>query len=156
MSRVLKGMKVVHVDCTCGSAEHTVRFMVDLQETDKWEPELTMDFQLRHWQGFWKRLWAAIGYVFLKKDAQWDCIALDRNEVDQLQTVIREHIFYHDKYKKNVLGICPNCDNKGGVSSCHECGKCASCGEINQHKDDCKLMNMGGIYGLLDRTSGEM
>ena len=103
MSRMLKGMNVVHIDCTCGSADHTVRFMVDLQETDKWEPELTMDFQLRHWQGFWKRLWAAIGYVFLKKDAQWDCIALDRDEVDQLQDVIREHIFYHNKYKKNVL-----------------------------------------------------
>ena len=154
MSYMLKGYKVVHVDCTCGAAEHAVRFSID---TDPYgdgdqtiDPELTMDFQLRHFKNFWQRLKAAFGYVFLKRDASWDCVALDRTDVDKLQEVVREYYYYHDKYKKEKLGICPNCDNKGGVSSCSECGKCAACGQINEHSMDCQLVKSAGIFGFLD------
>lgn len=139
------GFKVAHIDCECGSACHTVRFVTDIDNNHKFEPTVSLDVQLRHHKGFWKRLKAAFLYLIKDRDADWDSFILGHDTIEQVEQVVREYKLYYDKYRKQTLGVCPSCDNRGGISSCNECGKCASCGKINEHSENCSLYQDGWL-----------
>ena len=52
-----------YFECACGSAEHTIRFTLDIE--DKEDPPMIFgDIYLDHYMPWWKRIWVAFKYVF--------------------------------------------------------------------------------------------
>jgi len=58
--------EVLHLDCSCSSPAHTLRFYYEKEEED-YKPEdrwIVVDVNLPNHRGFWKRLWWSIRYTF--------------------------------------------------------------------------------------------
>lgn len=78
-----------YFDCHCGSAEHTLRFVMNKEDN-----ELYTEIYLNQWRQPWKRIWVAIKYIFGFKCryGHWDCWTLDPEEVKRLRDMCNEFI----------------------------------------------------------------
>ena len=92
-------MKTYHYNCTCLSADHSIRFIV---WDDDISPEMYLDVQLIQYRNVFQRIWAAIKYVcgYQCTYGHWDCWTLDNKDVDGLQLML-------DEYKKLIKPTTP-------------------------------------------------
>lgn len=74
-----------YVECECTSAEHTLRFTIDVDDE-----VIYTEVHLNPWQPWYKRVWMAVKYVFgyRCKYGNWDCTMLNVKQVEQLELVI--------------------------------------------------------------------
>jgi hypothetical protein len=94
-------MKSNYFDCSCSSADHTVRFIID--DDPDW-PELYLEVQLNQYRGFWKRLWAGLKYIFGYESqyGHWDCWELQDKDAERLITLLNSHIANVEASRHNV------------------------------------------------------
>ena len=81
-----------YFECRCGSDEHTLRFTLDIADLDY--KEIYSSVFLNQWRPWWKRVWAAIRYVFgyKCKYGHWDCWTMDENDATRLRDMCEEFI----------------------------------------------------------------
>ena len=75
--------KVKYLECSCYSAEHTLRFSYDDNDTN----ELYIEICLYNYNSIFWRALAAIKYVFGYKSryGHFDCMILERDKVKKLK-----------------------------------------------------------------------
>jgi hypothetical protein len=92
--------EVLHLDCDCTSAEHTVRFVYQPDEEYFHEdgPLICMDVNLVQYRGFWKRLWYGIKYVFGHKSryGPFSEFVMNKKNATELITFI-EQAYSHNE-----------------------------------------------------------
>lgn len=76
-----------YFDCQCGSSEHTLRFIVDIESTPHGDPELYTEVYLNQYRRWYKRLWVAIKYLFGYhcRYGHWDCWILNPDDAQRLK-----------------------------------------------------------------------
>lgn len=91
--------EIEYMDCQCLSPEHTLRYMFTPYNNDKDPPEIYTEVYLCK-QGFWKRIWIAIKYVFgyQCKYGHWDCTILTPSEVPKLQKLLNKYVEEYNKF----------------------------------------------------------
>jgi len=74
---IMKYQRDCFLDCVCCLDEHAVRFSYDTFPDDSDPPELTVHTQLYQYDGFFRRLWEAIRYLFKReaRDGHW-CVTI--------------------------------------------------------------------------------
>lgn len=75
-----------HIDCDCYAPEHIIRIAVDGEVGEP--PSLYIDIQARSWMPIYKRLWAALRYVF-GRELSWDGTSIsDKHEVEKIRMAL--------------------------------------------------------------------
>lgn len=95
---------IEYLECSCTSAEHTLRFTFDSGYFDGDEmPVIYIDVQLNRANGFWKRLWRAIRYVcgYECRFGHWDEALLLNEGVRQLRTMCDRHLEQWERWEKS-------------------------------------------------------
>ena len=80
-----------YFECQCGSDEHTLKFILDLDENAEPRiPELYTSVFLNHYQTWYKRLWVGIKYIFgyKSKYGHWDCFTMKHEDADRLINMV--------------------------------------------------------------------
>lgn len=82
-----------HFDCSCHSPEHTFKLTFDPEDG-----ELYLTPFLANWYPWYKRVYAAIKYVFgyKSKFGHFDEVVVDPNKRAQLFDIIEKFKKYHD------------------------------------------------------------
>lgn len=80
--------------CECGWAEHQLLFFYDPDEDDSRFYSLYVEVHLSTWKGFFRRLWAAIRYVFgyRSRYGHWDSIMIDVKQAKELLDFITKFL----------------------------------------------------------------
>lgn len=75
--------------CKCISPDHLVQFVFD-----KEFKEVFISVQLRPDNNIFRRVWAAIKYIFgyTSRYGHWDCTLLDKENTEALYNWIGEHL----------------------------------------------------------------
>jgi hypothetical protein len=94
-------------ECDCGSDEHTLRFILDLdkRETKNPDPMIYTNVYLNNWEHWYKRVWTAIKYVFgyKCKYGHWDCFILRYEDADRMIAMLTKlKEAKNEKVVKNV------------------------------------------------------
>jgi hypothetical protein len=90
----------VFLSCECGSAEHTIVIQVfDWGNEMPYNPDFIVNIQAVNYRSFFKRVWAALKYVF-GSDLVWDDVLLDRKDIPKLQAAIDHYNNLLDNNKK--------------------------------------------------------
>jgi len=78
-----------YFECSCGSSEHTIRFILDKDEN-----ELYTEIYLNQWRPLWKRILVGIKYIFgyKCKYGEWDCWILNQDDVLRLKNMLDEFL----------------------------------------------------------------
>jgi len=52
--------------CVCGEYDHTLRFVLDLDQNEEDHPYPTIytEVQIKNYKTFWQRIWPGIKYIF--------------------------------------------------------------------------------------------
>lgn len=76
-----------YLECQCGSNEHTLRFVLSLDEEG---PEIYTSVFLGSYPWGWKRLWTAIKYLFgyKCKYGHWGCFSMKPEDAFRLQGLL--------------------------------------------------------------------
>ena len=84
-------MKTNYFDCSCSSADHTIRFILD---NDVDYPELYLEVQLNQYRNFWRRLWVGLKYIFgyESRYGHWDCWDIRKEDATKLIELLNQHI----------------------------------------------------------------
>lgn len=71
--------------CECFHDNHTVRLSY-FPETDRGPRELSIHYQLIQHQGFFRRVWTALRYIFKRTEpyGHWDCTLIGEEEAKRL------------------------------------------------------------------------
>ena len=90
--------KSLHLDCSCGSADHTVRVMLSkavMAGCGEFDPPmLSIDVQLSQSSGFFRRLYIAVRYVLglsTCKYGHWDECLVEDDNVGRLRDLLDEY-----------------------------------------------------------------
>jgi len=93
---MLDGTK--HFDCSCGSPQHTLRFVLDFWSDDHL-PTIYTDLQMAHYLPWYKRTWVAIKYIFgydtVDHYGSWE---LDAADADKMIAMLTEYKEANAKY----------------------------------------------------------
>lgn len=93
-----------YYECDCGSDEHTLRFILDLDEED---PRIYTNVFLNQWHSWYKRVWIAIKYVFgyKCKYGHFDCFILKQADADKMITMVTKlkEAKHNEKMAKNMV-----------------------------------------------------
>ena len=86
-------------ECDCGHAEHTIRFIVNKDES---YPELYTEMMMNSYHGFFRRILIAVKYIFgiNCKYGHFDTWLLNRNDANRLREVLDEYIDFCDSLPK--------------------------------------------------------
>jgi hypothetical protein len=87
----------VFLSCECSDPEHIV--IVSVWDWDDSHPDFNISVQARNWKPFYKRVWAALKYIF-GADLVWDDVLVDRKDIPKLQAAIDHYNNLLDKEKK--------------------------------------------------------
>ena len=84
-------MKRAHLDCSCHSLTHLVRFDID---SDPKCPFFCITYHLNNERGFWQRLVEAVRHVFGKGEryGSWDETLLEEKQVAVLRDLCDEYL----------------------------------------------------------------
>ena len=96
-----KGMEQQLFVCDCGDVSH--QFILSWYPEDgDWSDELYIQIHLNQSNGFWKRLWHGIKYVFGYKCrfGAFDEILLDKNSAARLRNSLDEFVQFNENKKK--------------------------------------------------------
>lgn len=74
-----------HFDCACSDFGHTIRFNLDPKDG-----ELYLDVHLYNWLPWYKRVWAAVQYVFKRHRpyGHYDCTLLKIEDFARLHSLL--------------------------------------------------------------------
>jgi len=77
----MQPMETIHVECSCCSAEHVIRFIYDPDTNDFY-----LEVQLTQYRNILKRIWVAIKYIFgyQCRYGHWDCWLLNPKDCDEI------------------------------------------------------------------------
>jgi len=90
----------VFLSCECSSAEHTIVVQVfNWGDNMPYKPDFIVNIQAVNYRSFFKRVWAALKYVF-GADLVWDDVLVDRKDIPKLQAAIDHYNNLLDKEKK--------------------------------------------------------
>jgi len=76
-----------YFECSCYSDEHTLRFILDLEEN-----ELYTTIYLNQYNSFFKRVWIAIKYIlgYKCKFGHWDCWILKLEDTKRMINMLQK------------------------------------------------------------------
>lgn len=79
-------MERYHFDCQCSDFQHSFRFTLDPEDGEVW-----LDVHLANWLPWYKRVWAALRYVFKCDRAygHYDVTILRDEDYDRLRDLLR-------------------------------------------------------------------
>lgn len=82
-------MQVQYFDCQCSEFGHTVRFVYD-DDSYEGTGELWLETRLVNWLPWYKRVWAALRYVFKvgREDGEYDTTLLKVQDYDRLRELL--------------------------------------------------------------------
>ena len=89
-----------HLDCCCGSPQHTLRFVLDFDTFGDDEiPTIYTDVQMAHYLPWYKRIWVAIKYIFGYDTVDhYGCWELDHTDADRMITMLTKLKDANTKY----------------------------------------------------------
>lgn len=92
-------LRTTYFECQCRSPEHTIRFWYDAREV-----ELSTEVQLNHYLPWWKRVLAAVKYVFgISTYPHFDSFIMKSDDVERLMKLCQEYrIAELDDYRKKI------------------------------------------------------
>lgn len=76
------------IDCDCYDPGHAI--IIEYNEESE---EYYFWFQVKNYMGFWKRLAAAVKYVFTNKNLGWDCCILDKEKAEDLSNFLSSRVW---------------------------------------------------------------
>jgi hypothetical protein len=92
----------VFLSCECSSPEHTIVVQVfDWGDNLPYKPDFIVNVQASNYRSFYKRVWAALKYIF-GADLIWNDVIVDRKDIPKLQAAIDHYNNLLDKEKKNI------------------------------------------------------
>ncbi len=79
-------METEHFDCACSSFDHVIRVSLDPDDGD-----LYIDVRLNSYIAWYKRVWAALKYVFKVDVAfgHYDCTLIKDEDYDRLRDLLK-------------------------------------------------------------------
>jgi hypothetical protein len=90
----------VFLSCECSSPEHTIVVQVfDWGDNMPYKPDFIVNVQASNYRSFYKRVWAALKYIF-GSDLVWNDVIVDRKDIPKLQAAIDHYNNLLDKEKK--------------------------------------------------------
>jgi len=91
----------VFLSCECHSPEHTIIVQVfDWGDNLPYKPDFIVNVQASNYRSFFRRVWAALKYVF-GADLIWNDVIVDRKDIPKLQAAIDHYNNLLDKEKKS-------------------------------------------------------
>jgi len=89
-----------YFECTCGAPDHTLRFILDLEEDqDIPVPTLYTEVMLSHYQPWYNRIWIGIKYMFgYDKPDHFGCWELHQVDADRMISMLSKLKEANDKY----------------------------------------------------------
>jgi hypothetical protein len=86
-----------YFDCQCHSEEHTLRFVLSLEDDEYSKPEIYTSVFLNPPSSTWKRLWISIKYIFgyKCKYGHWDTFIMRPNDAIRLRIMLDKLIETH-------------------------------------------------------------
>lgn len=78
-----------YISCSCGSSEHTLRFILN-----KEDGEIYTEVYLNQHRSFFKRAIIGIKYIlgYKSRYGHWDCFSADREKILELKNFINDAI----------------------------------------------------------------
>lgn len=76
--------------CDCHTPEH--QFVVSYFPDDPEDPLVYVQPRLNHYLGFWKRLCKGLGYIFMAKEASYDEVILNKEQMTELRDLLNEKL----------------------------------------------------------------
>ena len=79
-----------YFSCTCGAPDHTLRFILDLEENEDIPvPTFYTEVMMSHYQPWYKRIWIGFKYVFgYSKPDHYGCWEIHHDDVDRMITML--------------------------------------------------------------------
>jgi hypothetical protein len=90
----MKDLKMIHIDCQCGSPECAMRLMASHDED-----MVYIDLQSYRWESFFKRLVTACKYVFGNGNVTWVSIIPSNEDIPKLIRFLKK-ARKHAKHKR--------------------------------------------------------
>lgn len=75
--------------CDCGAPEH--QFIVTW-DTDPMEHDMYVEVRLNNYLPWYKRIRAALGFIFKKGEANYDVVILNKDDQDRLAGVLKQKV----------------------------------------------------------------
>lgn len=87
----VKDFEAKYFDCSCMSPEHTVRFVVMLDNEVPERSDLNLEIQLNHYLPWYRRIVPAIKFLFGWRDLQneYDTVVFKREDVVRLKEFLQ-------------------------------------------------------------------
>ena len=106
------------LECMCTDSSHAARLVLfppygmKMENSCPEPPELFVNLQLNPAYGFWKRLWYALFYVFLKRvphsHYHWVEMVVRRDQVDELQAFLHQYRMAIDAWADRCAEVITN------------------------------------------------
>jgi hypothetical protein len=92
----------VFLSSECHSPDHTIVVQVfDWGNEMPYKPDFIVNVQASNYRSFYRRVWAALKYVF-GADLIWNDVIVDRKDIPKLQAAIDHYNNLLDKEVKNI------------------------------------------------------
>lgn len=87
-----------YFDCECFSSEHTLRYVFYRSRKNWSEDDVTIEVYLNTYEGFWKRVWIAVRYIFgyRCRYGHWDNIEMKHEDVTRLRGLLQQYESWRD------------------------------------------------------------
>jgi hypothetical protein len=92
-----------YFECQCFSPEHSLRFVLDLDEGD---PGIHTEVYLGSYPWGWKRVWVGVRYIFGYKSryGAWDCFLLQPADAVRLASLCDRLVKHTEALPPTVSG----------------------------------------------------
>lgn len=116
------GMRHHYVPCECHSMDHTFAFVYFVDKSEKidpkWSDELYLEVQMISYKRWYRRLWAAIKYVFgyTSGYGHWDSATISPVEAGRIVELLNK--FIESQATKGNIEIRPDEQFQDNNSGC--------------------------------------
>ena len=97
-------MKTLYLECDCGDDDHLVQVSWEDWSRDLDDaPEMYIDTQMRRYGGFFRRVWAALRYIFTDTPCgfgYWNCCIVNKETAAQLHSMLSDYLECHSEHEE--------------------------------------------------------